>query len=161
MSSKILKTVSVLTLVALSGCFEQAKPQPSEHNFYAAPTRSEVFNLRSKCADLASIALAKDIHGPALTVNIVSKYVPETNRCFVELDASPVDSASTSIRETVLDGQTEEILAWFDTSGPVWREESKKTCYITDAGKAMLGEYKSCDEVNEKILDLMTDARRN
>ena len=67
---------------------------------FQKPTATEVFNLRTECAELAeningeydltgiSLATSDDLPYP-FTQEHFSHYDPETNRCYVELRATP------------------------------------------------------------------------
>ncbi len=97
----ILKPIDVvlivLVLATLSGC--QKPPPPTavaDEPAFRKPTATEVFNLRTRCAELASkISSEHDTTGsdiaaiqkkpPFLTQEQVSHYDPKTNRCYVEL----------------------------------------------------------------------------
>ena len=81
---------------------------------YKAPTATEVFNLRSKCAELGEKILDGNIIGSALAQEHVSHYDPKTNRCYVELDVHMADLSKWDDYRSrnLYDGQTGEILAW-------------------------------------------------
>lgn len=80
--------LSCLLLIVI-GCesktVQSAAPMPTPR-LVAPPTATEVFNLRSKCAELGDKILENNVVGNALTQEVKSHYNPETNRCYVELD---------------------------------------------------------------------------
>lgn len=132
----------------------------SQKSFYTSPSRAEVFSLRAQCAALGQKLLDADLHGPAIYVEQISRYLPDTNRCYVDLEASPSDLTKTdgTYSKTIYDGQTGEILAWWRSEGS--RINPKMTCYIGLAEQSLFGSYKDCNEASEKILDFMSDTRQ-
>jgi hypothetical protein len=97
------------------GCHEQ-KPAatPPQSRLSEMPTANEVFNLRSKCEELAQKLEDESIIGPALSRSHISHYDPQTNRCYVEVDIhmADLDKFDEHNSRTVYDGQTREILVW-------------------------------------------------
>jgi hypothetical protein len=75
-----------------------------------APSATEVFNLRSRCAELCEKILKDNPASPVIDPSAFSHYDQRANRCYVELDNQ------YSLR--LFDGQTGERLAelW---NGPI------------------------------------------
>jgi len=75
-----------------------------------------VFDLRSKCVAPGEKILSENFIGSALTHDQVSRYNPETNRCYVKLGVSTADLSTPRekfVRDDFLyDGQTKEMLAY-------------------------------------------------
>jgi hypothetical protein len=110
-------TISILALVLsavlwLSQRHEHPLP-PRQLNQPLQPTASEVFNLRSECAKLGDKLHEANIIGPALRDDALSRYDPNTNRCYVEITVHTADlDAPNPYHATYLyDGQTRELLA--------------------------------------------------
>jgi hypothetical protein len=78
------------------------------------PTATEVFSLRSKCAELGDQIRDSDgDRGTAMRQDAASRYDPNTNRCYVRITAF----MTTATKQTLYDGQTKEILASTSVSG--------------------------------------------
>src|ERR1039457_4652402 len=77
----------------------------------ARPTASEVFRLRSECAKLGDKLRDENTIGPALTQDVVTKYNPETNRCYALLTIQNIEK-SEDVGRYLYDGQTRELLAF-------------------------------------------------
>lgn len=151
-----IRLIPVFAIAGLLGCTSQAAqkaaPTPPPR-LYAMATASEVFALRSKCAELADKILENNIIGNALTQDVKSHYAPDTNRCYVELDVSAADLTQFNehpYSRYLYDGQTKEILA---TSK---REKDLKTGMIF-VPNDMLAGY---DKANAMIDSLMADDRK-
>jgi hypothetical protein len=87
----------------------------------ALPSATETFHLRSECVRLAQKIIDDDLHGPAVSVDGLSHYNPETNRCYVELDSTTYDARKpnfgrpndvTEYRRSLYDAQTNDLLAF-------------------------------------------------
>jgi len=78
------------------------------------PTATEVFALRSKCAELGDKIRDGDVIGSNLTQSVVSHYEPTTNRCYVELTVQTADTTTplAYLHRVLYDGQTNEMLAF-------------------------------------------------
>jgi hypothetical protein len=92
MMPKLRKIVLLCSvLAAFPACQKLPTPKPAaDEPAFQKPTASEVFNLRSKCAELGEkINENHDIAGAALGAPFhqeqSSHYDPKTNRCYVEL----------------------------------------------------------------------------
>lgn len=78
------------------------------------PSATEVFHLRSECANLGVKILNESIIGIALTQSQISHYNPKTNRCYIEVTVQSGDlTKPVEIMSRYLyDGQTGEILGY-------------------------------------------------
>ena len=111
-----MKTILLLVvLVMLSGCQQSStsKPVVAEPAF-RKPTATEIFNLRSKCADFGQKIMNENIIGTALAQEQVSHYDPTSNCCYVELTVHTVDLThfDDHLARYCYDGQTGEMVAW-------------------------------------------------
>src|SRR5436309_9549587 len=104
-------------LVGAIGCqnrtAQSAAPTPTPR-LVALLTASKVFNLRSKCAELGDKILENNVIGSALTQEVKSRYNPETNRWYVEVDVHAADLSKWDehpISRYLFDGQTKDMLA--------------------------------------------------
>jgi hypothetical protein len=79
----------------------------------AIPTATEVFHLRSECAQLAEKMLEKQKKEEDTTGSDywsqLSHYSPDTNRCYVQIVSETADRGASD--EVLYDGQTGEKLA--------------------------------------------------
>src|SRR5262244_1988050 len=93
-----------------SGQSELQRPKTAAAN---PPTASEIFNLRSKCAELGQKIMENHVIGSALTQDVVTHYDPKTNRCYAELDVNMADLSKFDEynSRTLYDAQTGEMLA--------------------------------------------------
>jgi hypothetical protein len=80
---------------------------------FSPPTATEIFHLRSECAALGEKILDANVVGSALSKSQISRYDPQTNRCYVELTVQSADTSKPIyyFSRSVYDGQTGEILA--------------------------------------------------
>ena len=145
--------------VLLLDCQKQQSPTAgSSEPGFTKPTATEVFDLRTKCAELGDKILKLNPVDPSLTREQYSHYDVNTNRCNIDLFVSNgfvrnndwgnvkwPDYAS----ETVFDGQSREMLA------SVVHNEGKVTTFINggplDATEA---------EAYARIKALMGDDRK-
>ena len=91
---------------------------------FSPPTATEIFHLRSECAALGEKILDANVVGPALSKSQISRYDPQTNRCYVELTVQTADTTKpiSYFSRSVYDGQTGEILAIAKIkNGAKWR----------------------------------------
>lgn len=111
----LMKPVFVSTLlVLLSGCRAASAPRtPVGEAAFTKPTATEVFNLRTRCAELGEKILASNVIGSALAHEQTSHYDPKTNRCYVAIDVHMGDLNRYQEYYSVYlyDGQTGEMLA--------------------------------------------------
>lgn len=75
-----------------------------------SPSATEIFNLRSKCTELAEIIMVQNPASSVINPRVLSHLDPRTARCYVELD--------NDYSRRLFDGQTGERLAEF-WNGPV------------------------------------------
>ena len=78
---------------------------------FRPPTATEVFNLRSKCAELGQKMLEDNVRHGAPFISQVSHYDPRTNRCYVELTGFGGTGAEANYDRELFDGQTKQKLA--------------------------------------------------
>lgn len=104
----------------LSSCGGEKSGQSSSNKSDSAltqrpPTATEVFHLRSECAELADKIMNENTIGIALTQSVLSHYDPKTNRCYAELTVQSADLSGNYFAEYLYDGQTKEMLAFIQT----------------------------------------------
>ncbi len=116
------------------------------------PTATEIFNLRTKCAELGQKIMENNTIGSALTQDIVTHYNPETNRCYAELDVNMADLSKFDEYNsgTLYDGQTAEMLAHIE------HKKGQKTAYVKDSGLKTT----DFDTAIMKMAELMEDDRK-
>ena len=73
---------------------------------------TEIFNLRTKCAELGDKILRLHPVSAPFTEEQTSHYDPNTNRCYVDLVATDFKD---SIAETLFDGHSREALVWIES----------------------------------------------
>ncbi len=116
MTSTLTKTGLFFCILLLCfGCQKPSTPKSVvEEASFKKPTASEIFILRSKCAELGKNILEENVIGSALAQVQVSHYDPKTNRCYVELDVHMADLSKYEDYHFryLHDGQTGEMLAW-------------------------------------------------
>jgi hypothetical protein len=100
-------------LVAVFVTMPRAAVTVAERQGHQLPTATEVFQLRSACADLGQKILEDNAVGTALTKDQVSHYDSRTNRCYVELTINTADLTQglDYLHRVLYDGQTREMLA--------------------------------------------------
>lgn len=133
------------------------------------PTANEVFDLRTKCAQLGQKILDDDVHGPAVSITEVSNYNAQTNRCYVKLEASPADLATPRdqhyLDTSVFDGQTGELLAFTKYKNlPAWTgpgddKHENKYGLIVYEHKCVVQPCDGYDGAKKEIESLMHDSR--
>jgi hypothetical protein len=101
----------VLAIVALSALPLATNAQQT----FQPPTATELFALRSACAQLGQRVLNSPMtvlgvaRGTMYTAN--TKYDPATNRCYVEIDSVGTGDYSGDVARMLWDGQTVHGLA--------------------------------------------------
>src|SRR5438034_602101 len=88
MISKSMKTLVLFSGVLCSSCQKPSAPQPVVDDMsFRQPTATELFNLRTKCAELGEKINNDNVLGrlPMLMQTHMSHYDPKTNRCYVEV----------------------------------------------------------------------------
>ena len=101
-------------LLLFSGCKQRSAPSPPvDIPAFRSPTATEVFNLRSKCAELGEKIMKNAVFGDGLTKDQVSHYEPKTNRCYVQLTVRSADLSGENeyFHQYLFDGQTGQELA--------------------------------------------------
>jgi hypothetical protein len=158
LASFLLFTVGVFAFIAIVNQNPMTAAPPAHRPAFSIPTATEVFNLRSRCAQLGDTLLAEQNAGmgPALYADAKSHYDPRTTRCYVEVDVSTANLSDPNFETTqrIYDGQTKENLAWYTTKGPAHRENDKCAEYLD----MPIGG--TCEQINAKILEIMTDNRQ-
>jgi hypothetical protein len=119
---------------------------------HQVPTVTEIFNLRSQCADLGQKILDQNVINSALAQEESSHYNPKTNRCYVELDVHSADlTKARDVDDRYLyDGQTKDKLAFAVV------EYGKKIGFGGD-NEPNEPDY---DRALEKVVSLMADDRQ-
>jgi hypothetical protein len=113
-----MKNILLIATILLAGCQSQPKPAALAPESYSKlPTATEVFNLRTKCTQLAQQLDESLPYGASWRRQTVSNYSAKSNRCYVELYDS-ADSIQEYTRD-LYDGQTRDLLAYTKTDGPV------------------------------------------
>lgn len=95
---------------------------------------TEVFESRSKCAAMGEKVLHDNKEDVNLMQTQLSRYNPQTNRCYVRLEIKSYSSAQDdkyTRDEMLYDGQTKELLAgayWFgkEKSGHIFSDSLKR-----------------------------------
>jgi hypothetical protein len=109
-----MRLLALSVLLFFSGCQKSAAPiAPVEAPAFRSPTATEVFDLRSKCAELGEKILDHTVIGDAQKKDQISHYEPKTNRCYVQLtvwNANPAKEGE-HFEQDLLDGQTGQVLA--------------------------------------------------
>ena len=116
-----MKLFTLSVILFLSGCHDRsatapcvpAPTAPAGASSFRPPTATEVFNLRSNCADLGEKILEKTVAGDALKKEELSHYEPKTNRCYVQLTVQNLNPANgdENFQQSLTDGQTGQVLA--------------------------------------------------
>jgi hypothetical protein len=115
-----LLAVSVPVLSALlcfAGCQKSSPPAASatsgDEPAFRAPTATEVFDLRTKCAELGEKIMKNTAARADLKKEELSHYEPKTNRCYVRLTLwnGNVGKGDEDFQQYLYDGQTGQMLA--------------------------------------------------
>lgn len=109
-----MRLFTLSLLLVFSGCQKSSAPiPPVDAPSFRSPTATEVFNLRSKCAELGEKILKNTDIADALKKDQVSHYEPKTNRCYVQLTVwNPnLSKGDDYFQQYLLDGQTGQVLA--------------------------------------------------
>jgi hypothetical protein len=134
MEGEGVKVVIVFFMTILIGCSGQA-PQVKQERSQKLPTATEVFNLRTKCAELGRELNDSLPYGPAWTRTTISNYVPKLNRCYATLEDD--DSATHKHYINLYDGQTRDLLAYtrrsmgdgkYTTVGMIFSQSPSSDC---------------------------------
>ena len=109
-----MRLFALSVLLFFCGCQKSSAPAPiSGGHSFQAPTATEVFNLRSKCAELGEKIMKNTAVGDTLTKDQISHYDPKTNRCYVQLTIwnPKLGKADDYFQQSLIDGQTGQVLA--------------------------------------------------
>ncbi len=114
-----MRLIILSAVLFLSGCQDSSAPTPRVPTppvgalSVRSPTATEVFNLRSKCAELAEKIMKNTVVSDVLQKEQVPHYEPKTNRCYVQLTISNANltNGEENFEESLLDGQTGQVLA--------------------------------------------------
>jgi len=154
-----MKTILLFAvLVMLPGCQQPSTPKAVvDEPAFRKPTATEIFNLRSRCADFGEKIMAENIIGIALAQEQVSHYDPKSNRCYVELTVHTADltkHVDYYFFRVLYDGQTREMLASSLT------EKGVKRGFVLGSFSDGVGFDAAFDAANTKIDALMADDRK-
>jgi hypothetical protein len=144
--------VTSIFVVSCSRSSANSEQQNTKTRVATAPTATEIFNLRSKCAELGQKIMENNTIGIALTQDVATHYDPVTNRCYAELDVNTADLSKFDEynSRTLYDGQTKEMLAHTQ------RSKGQKTGYVKD-GSLTTTDF---DAAIMKMQELMADDRK-
>jgi hypothetical protein len=109
-----MKLFALSALLFFSGCQKSSWPVSSmEAPSFRSPTATEVFNLRSKCAELGEKIMTNAVVRDDLKKEELSHYEPKTNRCYVRLTVSNANlgKGDEYFQQYLFDGQTGQMLA--------------------------------------------------
>lgn len=120
----------------------------AQQPYFQPPTATELFNLRSRCAELGNKFLDDLVVFRPLTKSITSRYDPRTNHCYG--DVVTQNPHSSYHNRTLLDLQTGEPLAYAKT------EKSKKVGMVSGRLTDMRDDLGFSD-ANEYIDKLMQE----
>jgi len=109
-----MRLFALSVLLFFSGCQKSSAPiPPVDAPSFRSPTATEVFNLRSKCAELGERIMKNTVVGDDLKKEQLSHYEPKTNRCYVRLTVwkANLGKGDEYFQQYLLDGQTGQMLA--------------------------------------------------
>ena len=113
--STTLKGLVVVVASAVVAAACSKPPAKTEERYSRLPTATEVFNLRTKCAQLARDLDESFPYGLHWQRDTVSNYSAKSNRCYVTLiDSNDVEKEYS---RNLYDGQTRDLLAYTKTEG--------------------------------------------
>jgi hypothetical protein len=113
-NGNVMKSLALFVLLSFFGCQKSSAPTPAaDASSVRGPTATEVFNLRSKCADLGEKIMKDTVIADALKKNQISHYEPRTNRCYVQLTIwnDNLAKGDDYFQQYLYDGQTGQVLA--------------------------------------------------
>lgn len=97
-----------------AGCQKSSSPASAVNSpSFPNPTATEIFDLRSKCAELGEKILKNTAIAAELKKEELSHYEPKTNRCYVRLTAWNANPGKSGeyFQQFLYDGQTGQMLA--------------------------------------------------
>ena len=139
-------------LLALASIAMAASATAQERGFQP-PTATEVFNLRSRCVELADKMVQEFWNANNVSQWARSHYDPRTNRCYVEFN---VEKKALYVSRSLFDGQTKDVIAFAEIypnnkrSGKVYDRQHKPTSLDNDGW----------DDANKYIDEMMAEDRR-
>ena len=143
-----MKAIALTALVLLAGC---NKSEPSQPQAVPRSTAAEIFELRSKCAELADSILNEPTGRSERSQG--SNYDSRTNRCYAEVAFNSPGNTPTKgfYQRILLDAQANRVIA-------VWEiEDGKKSGTVKDwLGRKSI-ERPTAREVEAFIDDVMRD----
>jgi hypothetical protein len=126
-----------------AGCREKQEQRPRADQ--QLPTATEVFRLRSACAEYGERILQENVIGRNLAQDVVSHYDPKSNRCYVELTVQDAALEGTYLAMYLYDGQTKEQLAF------AMKKNGK------EFGTVFHGPQRTYEEVTDYVGTMMED----
>lgn len=109
-----MKLYALSVLLFFSGCQKSSAPIPSvDAPSFRSPTATEIFDLRSKCAELGEKIMKNTVIAAELKKEQLSHYEPKTNRCYVRLTIwnANLGKENEYFQQYLFDGQTGQVLA--------------------------------------------------
>lgn len=120
MKKRSLIIIGIVLLVAFGVYLLSAKPVSKVTFDQTSPTATEVFDLRSKCAELGKGYMKEHFNYNQFATPIphlihtllLSHYNSNTNHCYLEITANwdGDSNAPYFLKTELIDGQTEELL---------------------------------------------------
>ena len=153
----ILAGFAGLVAVFVTMLLPRATVPVAEERGHQLPTATEVFQLRSACADLGQKLLEENVVGSALAQDQISHYNPRTNRCYVEVTINTADLTKPMnyFHRVLYDGQTSEMLA-----SAQMRKGSKSGMVFDKQHLTTTLENAGWDDASEYIDAMMADDRK-
>jgi hypothetical protein len=155
-----MKAMAALVLIIAIGFHPPCKAQQRRPGADSTPpTATEVFHLRSECADLGHKIMNDNIAGPGTHQTELSRYDPKSNRCYVEMTVETADQMKLPhlIDRYLYDGQTGEMLAALHNQG----DEHKSGIVFGSHHEAATYANGYYDDTRAYIDALMSEGRRN
>lgn len=109
-----MKLYALSVLLLFSGCQKPSAPTPPvDAPAFRSPTATEIFDLRSKCAELGEKIMKNTVTAAELKKEQLSHYQPKTNRCYVRLTIwnANLGKENEYFQQYLFDGQTGQVLA--------------------------------------------------
>ena len=111
-----MRLFALSVFLFFSGCQKSSSPIPAVNvnaPSFRSPTATEVFNLRSKCAELGEKIMKNTVIRDELKKEQLSHYEPKTNRCYVRLTVwkANLGKGDEYFQQYLFDGQTGQVLA--------------------------------------------------
>src|SRR5438445_965290 len=107
-----MRLFALSVLLFFSGCQKSSAPVPPvDAPSFQSPTATEVFNLRSKCAELGEKIMKNTVIGDELKKDQLSRYDPKMNRCYVQLTVwnANLGNGDDYFQRYLYDGQTGQV----------------------------------------------------